>query len=109
MSVGVKGFRVGTGPRGHYIQAGLGGFSYRTSFRSSGACKTVDVRNVPDQVGDFPIERDVKMIEVESGDLEVMRDESFNDLLKEINAKQQQASMARLLGSSTIAISVMAI
>ena len=31
MSAGVKGFRVGTGPRGHYIHAGTGGFYYRSS------------------------------------------------------------------------------
>ena len=30
-SVGVKGFRVGTGPRGRYLHAGRGGLYYRTS------------------------------------------------------------------------------
>jgi hypothetical protein len=29
MSVGVKGFRVGTGPRGAYVRAGRGGFYYQ--------------------------------------------------------------------------------
>ena len=29
VSAGVKGFRVGTGPRGHYVHAGTGGLVYR--------------------------------------------------------------------------------
>ncbi|KAA3448364.1 hypothetical protein C7I87_21815 [Mesorhizobium sp. SARCC-RB16n] len=29
VSVGVKGLRIGTGPRGHYIHAGVGGLYYR--------------------------------------------------------------------------------
>lgn len=38
MSVGVKGFRVGSGPRGNYIHMGRGGLYYRTSLggRSTG-------------------------------------------------------------------------
>ena len=31
MSAGIKGLRIGTGPRGAYISAGIGGFRYRTS------------------------------------------------------------------------------
>ena len=35
-SVGVKGFRVGSGPRGPYLHAGRGGFYYRTSLTGRG-------------------------------------------------------------------------
>jgi hypothetical protein len=31
MSTGIKGFRIGTGPHGHYIHAGRDGFYYRSS------------------------------------------------------------------------------
>lgn len=31
VSVGVPGFRVGTGPRGNYIRAGKGGIYYRAT------------------------------------------------------------------------------
>ena len=31
VSVGVKGLRIGSGPRGNYIHAGVGGFYYRAS------------------------------------------------------------------------------
>ena len=33
LSVGVRGLRIGTGPHGHYIHAGTGGFYYRASVR----------------------------------------------------------------------------
>jgi hypothetical protein len=35
MSVGVKGFRVGTGPRGNYVHMGRGGLYYRASLGGS--------------------------------------------------------------------------
>lgn len=35
-SVGIRGFRVGTGPRGRYLNAGRGGLYYRKSLNSAG-------------------------------------------------------------------------
>jgi hypothetical protein len=43
-------------------------------------------------------ETGVQMIKVESGDVLAMKDERFEDLIGEINAKQQQISMAMALG-----------
>ena len=34
-SIGVKGFRVGSGPKGPYLHAGRGGLYYRTSLASN--------------------------------------------------------------------------
>jgi hypothetical protein len=36
VSVGVRGLRLGTGPRGHYISAGAGGFYYRALIGNAG-------------------------------------------------------------------------
>ncbi|WP_261332501.1 DUF4236 domain-containing protein [Rhizobium leguminosarum] len=36
VSVGAKGLRFGTGPRGHYIHAGRHGLYYRASLGSAG-------------------------------------------------------------------------
>ena len=110
VSVGVKGFRVGTGPRGHYVHAGRGGVYYRASLGSTGE------RRIADQLGVArdrqPVlnfdESSVKMVEIESGDLEGMRDEAFGELLDEINAKQRQLSMAKMLGWGTSAIGLCA-
>src|SRR3954466_8187512 len=35
VSAGIKGFRVGTGPRGNYVQMGRGGLYYRTTLGGS--------------------------------------------------------------------------
>ncbi|TIV47661.1 MAG: DUF4236 domain-containing protein [Mesorhizobium sp.] len=40
VSVGVKGLRIGTGPRGHYIHAGVGGLYYRGTLGKAGAKNT---------------------------------------------------------------------
>jgi hypothetical protein len=108
-SVGVKGFRVGTGPRGHYVHAGRGGIYYRATLGSGGkqyfAPVTEDIPPSPVvPTEDFG----VSMVEVESSDVMSMRDVSFGELLDEINAKLQQPSMAIVLGWLTGAIGLLA-
>ncbi len=99
MSVGVKGLRIGTGPRGHYIHAGRGGLYYRATLGNAGQSRrnasSEAHSNVP---SDLTFETDdVKMIEIESGDVMNMKDESFTDLLNEINSKAAQTAMSSLL------------
>lgn len=95
----MKGLRIGTGPRGHYIHAGRGGLYYRATIGKAGQSRRVapsEARsNVP---SDLTFETDdVKMIEIESGDVMNMTDESFTDLLNEINSKAAQTPMSSLL------------
>jgi hypothetical protein len=104
MSVGVKGLRIGTGPRGHYVQAGLGGFYYRASLRPAGSKTVAKPSNIVIQPRKNDFSATIDMIEVKSGDVEAMRDEAFSELLQEINAKQRQLSMAALLGGSVTAL-----
>lgn len=99
VSVGVKGLRIGTGPRGHYIHAGRGGLYYRATLGNAGQSRrnasSEAHSNVP---SDLTFETDdVKMIEIESGDVMNMKDESFTDLLNEINSKAAQTAMSSLL------------
>ncbi|MDF2495073.1 DUF4236 domain-containing protein [Sphingomonas sp.] len=100
-SVGVKGFRVGTGPRGHYVHAGRGGFYYRATIGKPGERRGQAVSEVsPSAIPVSTFESGVEMIEVESADVLAMRDESFADMLDEINEKRRQLSMAATLGWS---------
>lgn len=100
MSVGVKGFRVGTGPRGHYVHAGGGGIYYRTTINKAGAKKATSQRSV--RVNTPPahtsVSSGVTMIEVESADVGGMRDEAFGELLDEVNRKSRQAKLSTLMG-----------
>jgi hypothetical protein len=99
VSVGVKGFRVGTGPRGHYVHAGRGGIYYRATIGRSGQSR----RGLESFAEPVPpildyAEPGVAMVEVESGSVLAMSDERFSDLLDDINAKQRQTPMSAVLG-----------
>lgn len=99
VSVGVKGLRIGTGPRGHYIHAGRGGLYYRATLGSAGGKKPSAAPNRP-----VPRAEDsgVVMVEVDSGDVMQMRDESFSELLDEINSKTAQVRMSAALAWTAI-------
>lgn len=99
-SVGIKGLRIGTGPRGHYVHAGSGGFYYRATIGRPG-----DKEHGSDQIPLTPsphtppsdYEGGVHMMEIDSGDVMAMRDENFADVIDEINAKRRKTSMAFVL------------
>jgi hypothetical protein len=98
VSVGVRGFRIGTGPRGHYIHAGRGGVYYRGSIGRAGARRaSFEDAPSPDRNQLVFDANGVEMVEVDSGDVHAMRDEAFNDVLEEVNLKRQQVPMAMLV------------
>jgi len=102
-SVGVKGLRIGTGPRGHYVHAGRGGIYYRATIGRPGErpeVGTTPTPAAPRSLPDAVMENGVRMVEVDSGDVLAMRDESRADLVDEINAKRSTTSMALVLGLS---------
>jgi hypothetical protein len=98
VSVGVKGLRIGTGPRGHYVSVSYAGISYRSTLGKAGDRRPrylSEERLLP------PMRENrsdgVQMIEIESGQVEGMREEAFSELLDELNRKQAQTKMATLL------------
>lgn len=105
-SVGIKGFRIGASPRGHYIHAGRGGLYYRTSIggkpKNSKRSGIAPKNFVPTPVHPSQPalgEPDVQMHRVSSADVLEMQDGRFSDLLDELNRKQAAASSAWLLGA----------
>jgi hypothetical protein len=106
MSVGVRGLRIGTGPRGHYVQAGRDGFYYRQSLGRPGGpapIRLASPRIPATSSGGLPVD----MIEVTSGDVLAMSDAAFGDVLNEINAKHRQPRMAMVLAGFAAAIAVL--
>jgi hypothetical protein len=105
VSVGVKGLRIGTGPRGHYIHAGRGGLYYRATLGSTGGSRKPSAspqqRALPKVTFD---NSDVEMLEINSGDVMHMRDTSFSELLDEINSKALQTRMSVALSLTALAI-----
>jgi len=109
-SVGVTGFRIGSGPRGHYVHAGRSGIYYRATIGRAGA-RAAERSPTPVARPSAPattFSGNVEMIEVDSGDVLAMRDENFTEMLDEINAKRRQSSMASILGWSLAALGVFA-
>ncbi len=100
MSVGVRGLRIGTGPRGHYIHAGAGGLYYRGTIGRAGEQPAPSVRHAPEPSTPplVPRQSDVVMTEIESGEVLAMRDQAFGAILDDLNAKQRQTRMSTLLG-----------
>jgi Protein of unknown function (DUF4236) len=94
-SVGVKGFRIGTGPKGHYVHAGRGGIYYRASLGSSMKDSGLN-RQPASPVSQVPPvwESGVDMVEIESGSVNFMQEETFSDFLDDLNKKQRQPRMA---------------
>src|SRR5438045_1824443 len=83
VSTGIKGFRVGTGPRGNYVHMGRGGIYFRQTIPSP-----VD-RRIPSVV---PQQRpsNIEFKEIESGSVSQMVDSSSAALLSEINSKSKK-------------------
>ncbi|MBE5074743.1 DUF4236 domain-containing protein [Erythrobacteraceae bacterium E2-1 Yellow Sea] len=102
VSVGVKGLRFGTGPRGHYVHAGRGGLYYRSSKPGSGR-KGQEQRHstppgpAPRQLPQYT-ERGVEMMPVSSADVLEMEDSRFTEILNELSTKQASTSMEKALG-----------
>ena len=79
LSAGVKGFRVGTGPRGNYVHAGRGGIYFRSSLGSL--------------VGNQNFAPAPSFEEIESGTVLQMNSATSAQLLEEINFKLQKVRL----------------
>lgn len=115
ISAGVKGFRVGTGPRGHYIHAGRGGLYYRSSIPGRGGNRTnlrEGVRPSHPSPGTPNIpsysESGVEMVRVSSGDVLEMEDARFSEVLSDLTQKQNSTSMCAVLGWSGAVLTILA-
>jgi hypothetical protein len=89
LSTGIKGFRVGTGPRGNYVHMGRGGLYYRATLPSVSS-NPQPFNNPPSSpIGSIGKKTHTEMVAIESCDISQLQDSSSMELLGEINAKQQ--------------------
>lgn len=102
VSVGFKGLRVGTGPRGNYIHIGGGGLYYRKSFyapRMDGRREALPPN--PTSANLAP-----GMVPVASAGAESMVASNSMELLQELNDKQRKMRLAPLAWTGSILILV---
>lgn len=94
-SVGMKGFRIGTSPRGNYIHMGRNGIYYRAALSapksSSSSNDTATIPSSRQQPAQYE-ENHLLFREIESGDISLIVDTSSRDLVDEINQKLKRIS-----------------
>jgi len=94
-SVGIKGFRIGSGPKGNYVHMGKNGLYYRKSLPR--------ITKANDSNTHFNINKeDLKKIthqplqDIESADILQLTDSSSAELIQEINSKNSKISIFNL-------------
>lgn len=107
VSAGIKGLRFGTGPRGHYIHAGVGGLYYRSSI-PSGSKRPRPLPSQPLQSPHRTPPQNVEMLRVSSTDVLQMEDARFSDILDDLTAKQNATSMTMVLGGVSVVMALFA-
>jgi len=117
VSGGVKGFRVGTGPRGNYIHMGRGGIYYRKTL-SSGSRKSSPNRGSQHLGSPPPLPSDgfappplpqVEMSDIESTDVAGMAHSSSAELLQELNDKKKIARIGPWILGGSILLLILAL
>ncbi|MBV9110987.1 MAG: DUF4236 domain-containing protein, partial [Gemmatimonadetes bacterium] len=101
VSAGIKGLRVGTGPRGSYVRVGAGGLSYRMSI-PSGAPRGP---GMPNRVS--PRTTEGGFTPIASGDVLQMVDVSSAVLLEEINARHRRMRLGPLVAGAGVLLVLM--
>jgi hypothetical protein len=100
VSAGIKGLRLGTGPRGHYIHMGRGGLYLRKSLNPLGGRATTgsDTPQLSPRPGEpsgpeVPLGTVGPLLDVESGSVQQMVDASSAELLREMNEKRKKVRL----------------
>src|SRR5690349_8170946 len=95
MSAGVRGFRIGTGPRGNYVHMGTGGLYYRRTLPSWGNSPAAAPHRQPAPASPYrqpsaPAGTLGHVRAIDSADAATMVDTNSAALLAEINQKQRK-------------------
>ncbi len=105
MSLGVRGMRVGTGPRGAYISGGLGGFRYRKSL--NGGRQASRATASPDRPRDARVAEDVNIVATVAHDTKsvlALADSSGDALLRSMNEQRAKVPHWPFVGSAGVAL-----
>lgn len=104
LSAGIPGFRIGTGPRGAYIHAGMGGVYYRQSLGSSRHQARPSQGAISDgshvlPASDSPYIPPIEVTlgaeqRIDSGNVLQMRDSNGTTLIDELQACRNRTAMA---------------
>jgi Protein of unknown function (DUF4236) len=109
VSAGVRGLRIGTGPRGNYIHMGRYGLYYRQTLpsvtRPSHLHPALEFERQPP----IPANTHDPLTEIESADVSQMVDSSSAKLLAELNEKQKKMRLWPVVTGAGILLFVLAV
>ena len=101
VSVGVPGFRVGTGPRGNYVHLGRGGVYYRTSFAPGGTSPGTRPASAR-PAGDLPVPDQPLLSDVTGATAVELAESSPSELLDQLQAASNYSRQAPAVGCLSI-------
>lgn len=108
VSTGIKGLRVGTGPRGNYITVGRGGLYYRATLPSGARNPVSSPVLQPSAYQQPSVPQTVPgvgpMVAIESADVSAMQDSSSAELLNELNGKVRRPDYWKWFAAASVAI-----
>ena len=105
VSVGVKGFRLGSGPRGNYVHMGRDGLYYRSTI--PGGVRSNQHPAFPASPAPLaPTGSLISMKEIDSVSVLELRDSSSADLLDEMNRKHQLVAFWPIVLAISILLAV---
>jgi Protein of unknown function (DUF4236) len=96
MSTGVKGLRFGTGPKGHYIFAGVNGLYYQQKLGNNGPRQNTKSQATlrSDEKVYFYTSDGIKMWSIDTSATTKMNENSIDPILEDINEKATKYQMA---------------
>jgi len=112
VSAGVRGFRVGTGPRGNYVHMGVGGIYYRATVPRNGARRASVPRAsaarprvpaLPALESGVPAGTHGPMVDIDSVAASEIVDSSSAELLAEMSAKKNKIRLWPLAAAAALA------
>jgi hypothetical protein len=106
MSVGVRGLRVGTGPRGNYVRMGRGGVYYQQTFHSP-AARPVAPRMLPSP--QVPDGTHAPLQEITSANAAQIADSSSEQLLAELREKRGAMALMPFAIAGSILLLLLAV
>lgn len=93
VSTGIKGLRIGMGPRGNYVHMGRGGLYYRATLPSTSVAKKHARLDAGVSAPPIPPNTHAPLMDIESDDATQIVDSSSRALLEEMNAKQRKVRL----------------
>jgi hypothetical protein len=96
MSAGVRGIRIGSGPKGHYIRVGANGLFYQQKLGGSGQPKRSKSQTIPvsdDKLYSYTSDG-IKMWSIDSARTKILNRNSSDPVLDDLNEKASKFRMS---------------